>query len=406
MLYEVKGIPTPFDMHIYFPEIRRLSVAVAYMCVASTTFTAQALDPTSKQAEALYAELSTHADFKTADHALNTSYQQLVRTLPADLASKVKEEQRRWLKEMQSAVFNTAPGGRMQIAIRMTQERSLALLGDGKTGGPPASKTASSQTAPAGVDENLREKAKGLELSTSAEALAEFRQKLYAAVERLEKESDAFLGLDELPPVLSARAEALMQACKKYSALSRARTSASDLDRVENENSEKMRLLHALVIRNAPEWKKSEDLELEAYKFLEKKSFKAAAECYRKAIQTLERMELRLGTDMDVYSQFVKKSPPVSLFTKLAEAQFKASDFSGAVETVRMGGAVDKRISKEGSGWAGEAHLIAAKAFLKLKQHAEAEKSAQEAVHLLDALEYGSLREARALLLTIQKARR
>lgn len=386
-------------MHLTTHALRGF-VSTFVLAAASLAPTGFALDPTPKQSEAIYSELAHNPEFKAADDALNASYKQ--RTKGADPAalSAVKDEQRQWLKAMQSAVFNATPGERLRLAVRMTQERTLALLEKGNSSGPKLQNTAPEQAlASRGLDESLRKTSLGLSPSSSVAELTEFQKNLLGAIQALEKDSDDFFGLDDIPLPLSTRAGALLAASQNY-------LKARPPEGAQNDLGEKLILLHGLVIRNAPEKKKAEALETEAYKRGEKKDFKGAVECYRRAIQLLEQMELRLETDMDVYSYFVKKSPPSSIFTAMAEAQWKVTDFAGIIDTVQKAVAVDKRISKEGSAWVGEAQLMAAKAQFKLKRLDEAEATARQAVKLLESVEYGRDHEAKALLVAIQKARR
>ncbi len=378
-----------------------LSCALAAACSGST---AVALEPTNRQSEAIYSELAAYPAFKTADDALNTSYKQKLKSASAVAAAGIKERQRQWLKDMRTAVFNARPEERLRIAIRMTQERTLALLEDEK-GIALQSRKAQEQQPPAasGREESLKKTSLGLGLSTSGGELTAFKSSLFAAIEQLEKETDQFFGEDDLPPALAERAGLLLVACNNYVQVEKGRAGTVD---ALNENDEKLALLHGLVIRNAPEKKNAAALQIEAYKRLVSKDFKGAADRYSKAIQLLEQMEFRLKTDRDVYTQFVKKSAPSSIFTDLASTQLQGADFAGAINTVMKAVAVDKRVSKEGSAWVGEAQLIAAKAQFKLKRYSEAEAAASESVRLLDSVEYGNLREAKTLLATIKKARR
>lgn len=390
-------------MHLTTHGFRGI-LAVCMLSAAFPTPASFALDPTPRQSEAIYAELARHPEFKAADDALNVSYKQRTKGADSAGASKVKEEQRQWLKAMQAAVFNAGPGERLRLAVRMTQERTLALLGNGTPAGPELQKPVSLKAdASRGGEERLSQTSLGLSPSSLSGDLAEFQKNLLGAIQALEKDSDEFFVGDDLPAPLSERAGLLLVASQNYLKASPAAAGSSGS---QNDLVEKLSFLHDLVVRNAPEKKKADTLEMDAYERIEKKDFKGAVDCYRRGIQLLEQMELRLKTDMDVYSYFVKKSPPGSTFTKMAEAQWKGADYAGVIETVQKAAAVDERISKEKSAWVGEAQLLAAKALFKLKRHAEAEATAKEAVKLLDSTEYGSLREAKALLATIQKVRR
>ncbi len=375
-------------------------LAACVLAAAGTAPSAFALDPTPKQSEALYAELSRHPEFKIADNALNGSYRQRTKGADPAAAAKVRDEQRQWLKAMQSAVFNAAPSERLRLAIRMTQERTLALLENGAPGGPAPQKPAAHKGAGSSVlEEGLRKTSFALSPASSGGDLADFQKNLLGAIQALEKDSENFFPDEDFPPLLSERAALLLVASQNY-------LKAVPGARAQNEFEEKLDILHRHVVPNAPEKKKAVALEEEANKRLEKKDFKGAADAYRRMIQLLEQMELRLGTDMDVYGYFVKKSPPASTFTDLAHAQWKGADYAGVIETAQKAVAVDKRISKEGTAWVGEAQLLGAKALFKLKRNAEAEAAARDAVKLLDSVEYGSLHEAKALLASILKARR
>lgn len=380
-------------------------------------FSCMAADSAQREGEAIYTSLLKHSALKIASKALSDVLEQRIADADEASSKHLRKEQEAWLAELYAAIHSAEPAMRVPLALRMTQERTLAFLSDNSASKQEPDKEQSPitiQPPSKDKDEQLRAEvpatdAPALKLpplhpKISDSELRSFEGSLQSALKSLE----VGMKYDRAGHTSgAANSEGSLTASQLLAAgLSLQTFLKSNPNKSPSLGpaglAEVIAKAHEYVLLEAPEKRKASALEAEARASVLRKDFKKAAESYISALKLLEDMEVALGTDFDVFDRTVKGSPPSSLYTLVGDAQLQSGDFKGCLATAKRGLAVGQRVYKAAPcPWSGELNLLAAKAYFEMKSFVMAELTIREAIKQLTSVENSNLKQAKSLFTTI-----